>query len=346
MAGVASQTGRDADTNMTGPVQAHRCVSSSATDIGCVRALNEDALLERAEIGLWAVADGMGGHEAGDFASRTIVESLSRVTPPLDAASFLRDVQWHIRAAHQALLEEAARRGSAKTIGSTVVALLVFGQEFTCVWAGDSRLYLLRDCALRQVTRDHSLVQDLVDAGSLDAAEAENHPHANVITRAVGAAAELALDKSHGQLGPGDRLLLCSDGLTRYVPEDEIAGILIRAEVEDAAAALVQAALLHQTRDNVSAIVIDCHAATGTEDDLADTLPRTRGAVSGAPVEVADLPVATEGDQILDRILNEGRAGHAPEPLDSGDTGGADPEPAGRSGLFGRFNPAGKDPKD
>ena len=89
---------------MTGPVQAFRCVSSSATDIGCVRALNEDALLERAEIGLWAVADGMGGHESGDLASLTIVEALGRLAPPLDAASFSRDVQWCIRGAHEALL--------------------------------------------------------------------------------------------------------------------------------------------------------------------------------------------------------------------------------------------------
>ena len=294
---------------MTGPAQDFRCVSSSATDIGCVRALNEDALLERAEIGLWAVADGMGGHESGDFASRTIVEALGRLAPPRDAASFSRDVQWHIREAHEALREEAVRRDGAKTIGSTVVTLLVSGPGFICVWAGDSRLYHLRDGTLRQVSRDHSLVQEMVDAGSLEAAEAESHPHANVITRAVGASAELELETAHGTLLAGDRLLLCSDGLTRYVPDSEIAEILVSAEVKEAAGLLVHTALERRTRDNVSTIVVACEAAMGAEDDLADTLPRARSTRSGAPTKASGLPDAGEGDHILDRILNDGHKG-------------------------------------
>ncbi len=348
---------------MTETMQAFRCVSSSATDIGCVRSLNEDATLERPEIGLWAVADGMGGHEAGDVASRTIVEHLYQIEPPLDPAGFQRDVRWRVQEAHRSLRREAERRGNGKTIGSTVVALLVSGQHCVCLWAGDSRLYLLRDGELRQVNRDHSLVQDMVDAGQLDAAKAESHPHANVITRAVGAAEELALEKWQGTLCAGDRLMLCSDGLTRYVPEDEIADTLHQAKIEDAAAALVEAALAHETRDNVSVIAVECQALDPADEDLADTLPRSSGRPEAPKTAAPPTPPAQpapggDGDVLLDRIL----AGEAdPDPAGSKDLSddrpadtaageGAGPAEGGESkgwgGLLGRFissNPERKD---
>lgn len=332
---------------MNEAVPSYRYLSSSATDVGCLRELNEDALLERPEIGLWAVADGMGGHESGDLASRTIVDSLFKIEPPLDPVSFLRDVQWRIRAAHQALLREAAERRKDQTIGSTVVALLVSGPEFTCVWAGDSRLYLFREGTLRQVTRDHSLVQDMVDAGQLDADLADTHPHANVITRAVGAAEELTLDKQSAGLKAGDRLLLCSDGLTRYVPHDEIADILGRTDIAEAAPALVRAALAHKTRDNVSVIVVACEPADDSDDDLADTLPRARGRAHAPHADLepapepsggntppsAASPVTDDGgDAELDRILSD----QVSEPP----TGTESDKQRDRGGILGRFRPS------
>jgi serine/threonine protein phosphatase PrpC len=330
---------------MTESTQNFRYLSSSATDVGCTRALNEDALLERPEIGLWAIADGMGGHESGDLASQTIIESLFRIEPALDPAGFLRDVQWRIRVAHQALRREAARRETQSTIGSTVVALLISGQEYTCVWAGDSRAYLLRDGKMSQITRDHSLVQEMVEAGQLEPEQAESHPRANVITRAVGAAEDLELERRTDRFRPGDRIMLCSDGLTRQVPEAEIAEILRNSKIAEAAPALVQVALEHKTRDNVSVIVVACEPAGENEDDLADTLPRAsrRSAASlsdldagaGAPEAPAASIVpefATErsGDAELDRILS----------VDSQQ--GKDSRPEVQKsriwgGLFGRF---------
>ena len=334
---------------MNQAVTSYRYLSSSATDVGNTRKLNEDAVLERPEIGLWAVADGMGGHDSGDLASQTVVESLFRIAPPLDPASLLRDVQWRIRVAHQALLREAARRGNNKTIGTTVVALLVSGREFNCVWAGDSRLYLLRDGELRQVTRDHSLVQEMVDAGQLDAEMAESHPHANVITRAVGAAEDLTLERRNDSLQLGDRLMLCSDGLSRYVSHDEIADKLGHDDIGEAASALVRAALEHDARDNVSVIVVACEQADGSEDELADTLPRALRRTNMAHVDLDTAPapapasegaappakksvIDDKGDAELDRILS----GHG----GTSEPGPNEAEPKERGGLLGRFRPS------
>ena len=125
--------------------------------------------------------------------------------------------------------------------------------HFACLWAGDSRAYLLRDGILQRVTRDHSLVQEMIDQGALTEAEAESHPQANVILRAVGASGELVLDKVSGRLVPGDRLVLCSDGLFKAVPEPEIAGMLGGAPD---AAALVDLAVARGARDNVSAVLL------------------------------------------------------------------------------------------
>ena len=125
------------------------------------------------------------------------------------------------------LREEAARRGPDVMVASTVVVMLARGDHFACLWAGDSRAYLLRDGMLRQITRDHSLVQELLEAGAIGPDEAENHPRGNVITRAVGAELdEVVLDKVSDRLLPGDRFLLCSDGLCKTLPESELASLL------------------------------------------------------------------------------------------------------------------------
>ncbi len=247
--------------------QAFRYEVSCGTDVGRVRSLNEDALLDRSGIGLWAVADGMGGHDAGDFASRTIVDALDRVAPPTDGSGFLRDVEDRILGAHAALRQEADARGSGGIIGSTVVVLLVWNEHYACVWAGDSRLYLFRDGLLRQVSRDHSLVQDLVEAGELAPEQAESHPQANVVTRAVGAVEDLVLDKTHEKIRHGDMFLLCSDGLTRHVSDPEIAEVLANATTPGAAQALIDLALERGAKDNVTAVVVRCDPAGGASGE-------------------------------------------------------------------------------
>jgi protein phosphatase/serine/threonine-protein phosphatase Stp1 len=231
--------------------------SWAVTHPGAVRSHNEDAFVNRPDLGLWAVADGAGGHEAGEVASRMIADALEAIPPGLSAAELLAQVRLRIAATHAALREQAASSGPRTMIASTVVILIARGEHYACLWAGDSRAYLLRQDSLLQVTRDHSLVQELVTAGAITEAEAEGHPRANVITRAVGADLdELELEKISARLLPGDRFLLCSDGLCKTLGTTEIAGILATPG-GGAADLLVAAALAHNVSDNVTAVVIE-----------------------------------------------------------------------------------------
>jgi serine/threonine-protein phosphatase Stp1 len=232
--------------------------SCAVTHNGAVRRYNEDSFVDRPEIGLWAVADGAGGHESGDLASRIIAEHLGAIPAGVSAAELLAQVRLSVQAAHAALRAEAARRGPQAMIASTVAVLLARDGHFACLWAGDSRVYLARQGAFSQITRDHSLVQELVDAGAIRPEEAEGHPRANVITRAVGADGEaLELDKVSGRLLPGDRFLLCSDGLSKTVPEPEIASLLALPDGTPAAELLLAAALARGANDNVTAVTVE-----------------------------------------------------------------------------------------
>lgn len=197
--------------------------SSGRSHPGRVREHNEDDWLARDDRGLWAVSDGMGGHAAGDVASAEIVRRLGLVDGHDGGAEALaRDVVGRIEEADAALRAYAAERG-AGSVGATVVCLVAVGTHGLAVWCGDSRLYRLREGEpMERLTRDHTHVQDLVDEGHLSEAEAERHPQAHVLTRAVGAAPALDLDFRPLSLLRGDRFLLCSDGLTRVVPEAEI----------------------------------------------------------------------------------------------------------------------------
>jgi serine/threonine protein phosphatase Stp1 len=239
--------------------------SSHATHPGARRRYNEDRFVDRPDIGLWAVADGAGGHQAGDLASSQIAAALEGLPPGLNAQAALAQIRARVGAVHAEMQAEAARRGSDVTIASTAVILCVRGEHFACLWAGDSRAYRLAHGQLHQITHDHSLVQELVDAGQITREQAEAHPNANVITRAVGAvASDLVLDKTIDKVGVGDRFLLCSDGLTKSVPEAEIAALL--AGDGDVAARLIEAALERQARDNVTAVVIDVYGVAVPQD--------------------------------------------------------------------------------
>jgi protein phosphatase/serine/threonine-protein phosphatase Stp1 len=232
-----------------------RLTSHAATHPGAVRPRNEDALLDRPEIGLWAVADGAGGHGAGDVASTAIVAALAAIPAGLSAAELLAQVRLRLAEVHAGLQEEAARRGPGRILASTVVVMLARGEHFAMLWAGDSRGYLLRNGLLQRVTRDHSLVQELVDQGTLREEDAESHPQANVITRAIGAQGELELDKVSGRIAAGDRFLLCTDGLFKTIAEGEIAAMLAQGGDPEA---IVTDAVGRGARDNVSAVAVDC----------------------------------------------------------------------------------------
>lgn len=232
--------------------------SWARTDTGTVRKHNEDNLLDRPDLGLWAVADGAGGHDCGEVASSLIVSTLQQFSGAISAPALLAQLRGRMADVHLQLRCMAAARGPDALIASTFVGLIALDGHFACLWAGDSRAYLLRHGTLAQLTRDHSLVQELVDAGHLARADAEHHPHANVITRAVGADADtLELDKVIGQIEPGDRFLLCSDGLTKTLSDAEITAVLTGNGAASPADRLIAAALAQEADDNVTAVVVD-----------------------------------------------------------------------------------------
>ena len=230
------------------------CVSR--THPGLKRKVNEDSVLVRSERGLWAVADGMGGHEAGDVASASVVEALSMVAPHSRIDHFVDDAIAALGTVNRQLIELARSEARPRTIGSTVVGLALQDGRFGCFWAGDSRAYRVRQGEIAQLSRDHSLVQQLMDAGMLEPAEAEHHPNANVVTRAVGAAETLQVDTSAGEAQAGDLFLLASDGLTRVVNDDELYAELTSADPAGAADALLDMVLSRGAPDNVSFIIV------------------------------------------------------------------------------------------
>ncbi len=235
-------------------------LAAARTDVGRVRKLNEDAFVSRPEIGLWAVADGAGGESAGDRASGLIVEALNKIGPPETAADFLIEVRDSLRAVNRLLRLEAAASGGHRLIASTIVTLLAFGQHFACAWAGDSRLYLHRNGRLRQISRDHSEVQEMVDCGMLTPEEARTHPRANVVTRAVGAEDDLTLEMVQDQVRAGDVFLLCSDGLTKMLEDSEIAPLAAIRPIDGAVDALIETTLRRGGTDNVTVVMIEAVA--------------------------------------------------------------------------------------
>lgn len=237
---------------------ANRWRSAARTDPGKVRARNEDAVLDLPQLGLWAVADGMGGHHGGALASRLVVENLAA----LPAAESLEQRLTQVR---QSLHLLNRRLGQALTvtaacpeplIGSTVVALLMNGERAVCVWAGDSRCYLWRSGRLYQLTRDHSLVQQLIDRQQLAPRQAAQHPSAHALTRAVGASEQLALDILELDVLPGDTFLLCSDGLHQSLAPEVLGAALSLPSAGLAVQRLFELALHGAARDNLSAVVI------------------------------------------------------------------------------------------
>lgn len=232
-----------------------RFISHGLTHVGLVRRRNEDAFLERPEKGLWAVADGMGGHEAGDYASARIVAALGAIDPPADLEDFVDEVKKQLAIVDLDLRARAAAIGPGTVIASTVVALLVYGDDFACVWAGDSRLYQLRERELRQLSIDHSRVQELISAGALPPDAAAGHPEAHVVTQAIGGGL-LAFGTRVGLVRPGDRFLLCSDGLTNMVADADIVRELAAAAPRAAAEQLVDRVLAQGAVDNVTVVIV------------------------------------------------------------------------------------------
>jgi len=232
-----------------------RWTSASRSHPGRVRQVNEDACLDQSEQGLWAVADGMGGHSLGDFASGLAVQSLMDLPAAEDleqrvsvAVDWLQEVNRQLRA-------EALRR-EVPLIGTTIATLLAAGSLCSCLWAGDSRIYLYRAGRLRQLTRDHSQLEAVRSRHISRSDETLARPRANLITRALGAEDTLHIDRMTVELLDGDIFLLCTDGLSNEVSELSIKQALLPGNCSLACDALIDMALGREARDNITAVVV------------------------------------------------------------------------------------------
>ncbi|WP_409425655.1 PP2C family protein-serine/threonine phosphatase [Pseudoalteromonas sp. RW-H-Ap-1] len=231
--------------------------SYAITHRGAVRQLNEDAHVEINSHNLWVVADGMGGHEAGEVASQLVVDVIRTTVEKLRLEDLtVNHIISAIEDANKQLTQYSAEYLSNKTAGSTVTALFVKNERYYILWAGDSRAYLLRNGKLTQVSRDHSQVNDLIDEGMISVEEAKNHPLSNVITRAVGVMDEVKVDVIEGDINKGDIFLLCSDGLTGELSDEDICLSLEPSSIIDSGMALMHSSLVRGAKDNVTCILV------------------------------------------------------------------------------------------
>lgn len=247
-------------------------VSHAQTHKGLVRKCNEDACLDMADSGVWLVADGMGGHAAGDIASQLVVDTVKVAVQRSDDVS-LQLLTESLQQANDELCLYSARNLEGRTAGSTVVVLMIDKLHYHFLWAGDSRGYLLRNNVLRQVTRDHSQVNEMVDEGLIDSSEAEQHELANVITRAVGVDPNLTVDVISGVWQPGDLFLLCSDGLNKELSDEEICHYLTHNNIAEANRALLHSTLVAGARDNVTCILIKVDVNPDYVNEKDKTIP-------------------------------------------------------------------------
>jgi protein phosphatase len=229
--------------------------TGAATHTGKVRERNEDSYLSRPEVGIWTVADGMGGHSAGDFASATIVEALRTIERPASASDLLTLCEDRVFKANARLRETACERGGI-VLGSTVAVLLAYDEHFACIWSGDSRVYRVRGGEIEQISRDHTEVQELISGGLLSPDEAKTWPRSNVITRAIGVEDVPELEMCSGVLEPDDIFIVCSDGLTTHVEDKEILECVNAGSPQQACDTLIALTLERGAEDNVTVIVV------------------------------------------------------------------------------------------
>jgi protein phosphatase len=257
-----------------------RVVAAGQTDVGCVRKHNEDNFLIDSELGLFIVADGLGGHAAGEVASQIVVDKMGQFIAQTVEQDRTWPLEYDVNLAYdgnrlkvalmltdQAILEDIRSNPERESMGSTVVACLVQEAKATLVHVGDSRAYLLNGDGIQQVTRDHSWVAEQVANGILTPDEARKHPFRNVITQALGNGADLDVAVQEIQVKNMDRLLLCSDGLSGMVQDKEIWKIVQKNQtLQEAAQQLITQARENGGEDNITVLII------GFEPDDANQL--------------------------------------------------------------------------
>lgn len=244
--------------------------SAGVTDRGLARQANEDAFLLCPDVGLFAVADGMGGHRGGQVASAAVIEALAAVPPAPTANALLEGAMGAIIQSN-AHIHALGQAGGL--MGTTVAVLLLSDRYFACLWAGDSRLYRLRGGSLDQLTQDHNLAAEAVAAGRLAADDAESSPDRNVLTRAVGVAPELEPGFARGEVEAGDVFLLCTDGLPKVATDAEVAAILGGADPDGAVAELLRLTLARGAPDNVALVVVAASRLPGADDPTVEIAP-------------------------------------------------------------------------
>lgn len=230
--------------------------SVARTNVGNVRSINEDSFIERTDINLWAVADGMGGHQGGEIASQMIVDSLQEISLPINSLSdYVDRVEDSLINVNRSLIQLGKDQFSNRTIGSTVICMLAHNAHIAYLWAGDSRLYRLRNNRLEQLSSDHSEIQRLIDEGLLDASVAKSHPASNVVTRAIGGQQLIIPQIAVDDAEPSDVYLLCSDGLYRDINDEELFEIVNNQPLEQASDSLIELALSRSGADNLTLIL-------------------------------------------------------------------------------------------
>lgn len=234
--------------------------SHGRSDRGAVRSHNEDSYLDDPANRLWVVADGMGGHAAGDVASQTIIKHLRALPRPPQTVDYVDQVDDALAAANAELIEYA-HRNALQIVGSTAVVLLDAGSYMLCAWAGDSRIYQRAGNGLRQLTRDHTQAHEMMSTGAFSAADVQSHAQGGALVRAVGAEAGLVVEWAAAEATVNDVFLLCSDGVTKEMNDQEIAEVLGRpAPVSEITSTLVDTCLARGARDNITAVVVRVEA--------------------------------------------------------------------------------------
>ena len=236
---------------------------SGISTTGHVRSKNEDSFINVSDQNLWVVADGMGGHDAGDFASQTITEQAGKYIQQASLEDSILLLEENLLSSNKLIKEKALKLGTKATIGSTVVCLYAWKNLAFFLWAGDSRAYRLRDSKLERLTEDHSFVEELVRLGKIKEDEAESHPASNVVLNAIGIDSSLLIDMEYYEIKDQDLFVLCSDGLYKDLSGDRITDILESdtCSLEETNQSLIDAALEAGGNDNCTVILVKAEIA-------------------------------------------------------------------------------------
>lgn len=245
----------------------------SMTDVGRRREMNQDYMFtSETAVGklpnLFVVADGMGGHKAGEYASKFTVDTMVEFIKNTESEEPVAAIRQALKEANRLLLKEAQADDSKAGMGTTVVAATLLDKTLYAANVGDSRLYVLNQDAITQITRDHSLIEEMIRLGEMDKAEAKDHPDKNIITRAVGVATELAIDFFEIEISNGDMILLCTDGLTNMVEDEDIRRIVLsQRDIVERTEKLIETANQNGGRDNITVVLLEPFSETDANED-------------------------------------------------------------------------------